>query len=261
MNQAKFRKSNEHKQNIIKHQETDSTRLNKYIGDSGFCSRRDADVFIAAGKVTIDGVKAVIGTKVYAGQVVKIDKKVITPSCKKVYILLNKPTGIICTNDLNTKNNIRVYINYPDLIYPIGRLDKDSSGIILLTNDGDIVNKILRAENAHEKEYIVTLNKDISDEFVNKMKNGVLIYNQVAQKDQITSKCHIEKTDNRTFRIILKQGLNRQIRRMCEVLGYNVLSLKRIRIMNIRVGNLNQGEWRFLTDKELMVLNDSINSK
>ena len=256
---AQQKGNTKHQQNLIKHDTNESTRLNKYISDSGFCSRREADSFIENGHVTIDGAKAVLGAKVVPGQIVSVDGKIVEPKSSRVYIMLNKPIGITCTNDLEIKNNIRSFVDYKELIFPIGRLDKDSTGLILLTNDGDIVNKILRAEYGHEKEYIVTLSQDITKDFISKMRSGVIIYNQVAHKDQKTNPCDIEMIDNKTFRIILTQGLNKQIRRMCEALGYYVDTLKRIRIMNIELGDLKLGEWRYLSDIELSNLNKLIN--
>ena len=246
-------KSNKKKDPIIVHNDRgESIRLNKYISESGFCSRREADKFIESGKVTVDGVKAVMGTKVQKGQKVRVNGKLISKVEEMVYIVLNKPVGITCTTEHKVRGNIVDFVNHEKRIFPVGRLDKDSEGLIILTNDGDIVNKILRAGNNHEKEYIVKVDKPINDEFVKKMRNGVKILGQV------TKKCYVKKEGPNTFRIILTQGLNRQIRRMCEALGYNVTKLKRIRIMNINLGELKKGQWRDLTVRELKGLNNLI---
>ncbi|HEY4537785.1 MAG TPA: pseudouridine synthase [Erysipelothrix sp.] len=246
------------KGHIIEHEERKTYRLNKYISDAGVCSRREADRRIEAGRVTIDGVVAVVGQRVEEDQIVAVDGQPITLDLKKVYIALNKPVGITCTTDTTIPGNISDFMNYPQMIFPIGRLDKDSSGLILLTNDGDIVNKILREEYGHDKEYIVTVNKDITQEFVQKMQSGVKIYNPVAHKQQVTQKCDVEQIGKRTYRIILSQGLNRQIRRMTKALGYRVKSLKRVRIMNISLKDLKVGEWRYLSNEELKEMNEII---
>ena len=247
------KKSQKSKNNIIVHNDRpDDIRLNKYISESGYCSRREADKLIESGRVTIDNIKATMGTKVSKGQVVKVDGKKISKDEELVYIALNKPVGITCTTEHKIKGNIVDFVNHDKRIFPIGRLDKDSQGLIFLTNDGDIVNKILRAGNNHEKEYIVTVNKPINDEFVRRMSNGIKILGQV------TKKCYVNKEGNNTFRIILTQGLNRQIRRMCEALGYEVIKLKRIRIMNVNLDELKIGKWRNLTEKELRDINDLI---
>lgn len=248
-----------HRQDIIVHDQVDSLRLNKYISDSGYCSRREADRLIENGSVKINGQVALLGTKVFPKDVVSVNGTKINLTNKTVYIMLYKPTGITCTNDTRVRGNIRDFVDYHELIFPIGRLDKDSSGLILLTNDGDIVNKILRAENGHEKEYVVTVDKDITPEFVKHLEEGVTIFNQVANKNQITAPTKIVPTDKRTFKITLKQGLNRQIRRMTETQGYIVKSLKRIRIINLKLGSLKVGQWRYLTDEELIQLNKDIN--
>lgn len=245
-------KSVKNKNVIVHNDRGDSVRLNKYISESGFCSRREADKLIQRGLVTIDGVKAEMGTKVTKGQKVRVNGILISKEEELVYIALNKPVGITCTTEHKVKGNIVDFVNHKKRIFPIGRLDKDSQGLILMTNDGDIVNKILRAGNNHEKEYIVTVNKPINDEFVKKMSNGIRILGQV------TKKCYVKKESNNTFRIILTQGLNRQIRRMCESLGYEVVKLKRIRIMNINLSDLKIGKWRELTYNELKGLNELI---
>lgn len=227
------------------------TRINKYLSEAGYCSRRKADKLIDQGRVTINGKIPEIGTKVCSGDQVEVDGKPISnASTKLVYLALNKPVGIVCTTDTRVeKDNIIDFINYPERIFPIGRLDKPSEGLILLTNDGDIVNKILRARNNHEKEYIVTVDKKITQDFIDQMSNGVPIL------DTVTRKCRVEQLNKNTFKIVLTQGLNRQIRRMCEYLGYEVTRLKRVRIMNITL-NTPIGEWRYLAEKELEDLNN-----
>ncbi|GAB6169073.1 23S rRNA pseudouridine(2604) synthase RluF [Clostridium carnis] len=241
--------------NIIIHADrAEEIRLNKYISETGICSRREADRLIESGRVTIDGVKASMGTKVSKDQEVKVDGKLIKKVDDLVYIALNKPVGITCTTEHKIKGNIVDFVNHQKRIFPIGRLDKDSQGLILLTNDGDIVNKILRAGNNHEKEYIVTVDKPINDEFIRNMSGGVKILGTV------TKKCFVKKEGPNTFRIILTQGMNRQIRRMSEALGYKVVKLKRIRIMNISIGELKIGEWRDLTPKELKKLSELIST-
>ena len=226
------------------------TRINKYLSEAGYCSRRSADKLIEQGRVTINGEVPIMGTKVVEGDKVCVDGKTVSKSKEvAVYIALNKPTGIVCTTDTTVeKNNIIDYLNYPKRIFPIGRLDKASEGLILLTNDGDIVNKILRARNNHEKEYIVNVNKKIDANFVSKMCQGIPIL------DTVTRPCKVEKIGDYRFKIILTQGLNRQIRRMCEYTGYHVVSLKRIRIMNIHL-DLKVGEHRHLSKSELKELN------
>lgn len=239
--------------NIITHNDRpEEIRLNKYMSETGICSRREADRYIESGRVTVDGVRAIPGIKVSKGQVVKLDGKSISKEEEMIYIALNKPVGITCTTDRNIKGNIVDFVNHEKRIFHIGRLDKDSEGLILLTNDGDIVNKILRAGNNHDKEYIVTVNKPINDEFIKRMGNGIKIL------EKITKKCLVNKEGEKTFRIILTEGMNRQIRRMCEALGYKVTKLKRIRIMNIKLGKLKIGEWRNLTNEELKGLNELI---
>lgn len=220
-------------------------RINKYISETGICSRREADKLIKEGKVTINGAMANLGSLVESGDKVYIDGKPIGKKRKPVYIALNKPVGITSTTERHVRGNIVDFVNHPERIFPIGRLDKDSQGLILLTNDGDIVNRILRAENNHEKEYVVTVNKPITHTFVQGMTRGVRILGTV------TKPCKIRAIDNKTFIIILTQGLNRQIRRMCKAFGYEVVKLKRIRIMNIRLGDLKIGKWRNITKKEL----------
>jgi len=230
-----------------------TTRLNKYLSEAGHCSRRAADKLIDEGRVTINGIVPEMGTKVIPGDEVKVDGKTILNDAKKrIYIAFNKPVGVVCTTDRRVeKDNIIDYINYPSRIFPIGRLDKDSEGLILLTDDGDIVNKILRASNNHEKEYIVTVDKPISQTFVQRMSSGIPIL------DTITKQCEVQKLSTFEFKIILKQGLNRQIRRMCEYLNYEVQSLKRTRIMNIHLKS-ELGSHRELTALELSTLNKTL---
>ncbi|KAB3536034.1 23S rRNA pseudouridine(2604) synthase RluF [Alkaliphilus pronyensis] len=227
-------------------------RINKYISETGICSRREADKLLLDKRVTINGSISEVGSIVRPGDIVKIDNKPIGNKMKSVYIALNKPTGIISTTERHVNGNIIDFINYPQRIFPIGRLDKDSEGLILLTNDGDIVNKILRSENNHEKEYIVTVNKPINSAFIKGMANGVSILGQ------ITKPCVVEGINEKTFRIILTQGLNRQIRRMSQAFGYRVIKLKRIRIMNITLKGLKTGEWRYIKEKELKQLTDLV---
>ena len=225
-------------------------RINKFFSEVGYCSRREADKLIEQGRVTINGEKAELGSKVTPEDDIRVNgKRVQAKQQKPIYIAFNKPRGIVCTTDKRReKDNIIDYINYPERIFPIGRLDKDSQGLILLTNDGDIVNRILRARNNHEKEYLVTVKEPITKSFIEKMGNGVPIL------DTVTRKCHVEKVDEFQFRIILTQGLNRQIRRMCEHLGYRVRKLERLRIMNIQL-DTPKGKWRHLTKHELDELN------
>lgn len=235
--------------------DTNSTRINKYLSEIGYCSRRAADKLILENRVTINGEVPLVGTKILPQDEVRVDGKLVSsPEEEHVYIAFNKPVGIVCTTDTKVeKDNIIDYIKYPKRIFPIGRLDKPSEGLILLTSDGDIVNKILRARNNHEKEYLVSVNKPISAEFLKRMRNGIPIL------DTITNKCFVEQIDKFKFRIILTQGLNRQIRRMCEFLDYKVLKLKRIRIMNIHL-DLAVGKWRYLSKEELLEINQSVSS-
>ena len=235
-------------------QENQKIRINKFLSEIGYCSRRAADKLIEEGRLKINGETAIMGTKVSPHDEITINGKLINnpKNRKRVYIAFNKPKGIVCTTDqLREKNNIIDFINYPQRIFPIGRLDKPSEGLIFLTNDGDIVNKILRARNNHEKEYEVTVNKPVTIEFINSMENGIPIL------DTITKKCKVKQTGKKTFKIVLTQGLNRQIRRMCEYLGYEVKKLKRIRIMNITL-DLKTGEYRNFTSLELNILKKSL---
>lgn len=226
-------------------------RLNKYLSDAGVCSRRAADAAIEAGEVTVNGEPAVMGMKVTVSDEVRFKGKIVSNVGKKnILLAYNKPAGIVCTAEKREKNNIIEHINYPERIYPIGRLDKDSTGLILLTNQGDLVNKIMKAVNAHEKEYIVTVDKDITADFIKDMSSGVYL----EELDVTTRKCRVTKTGSREFRIILTQGLNRQIRRMCQTFGYRVRTLKRVRIMNIELGNLKEDTYRNVTLKEIKEL-------
>lgn len=231
-------------------QENSGTRINKYLSEVGYCSRRAADQLIEQGRVTINGKVPEMGTKIQPGDEVRVNGKLISPPKEDfVYIAFHKPVGIVCSTDTKAeKDNIIDYINHPKRIFPIGRLDKPSEGLIFLTNDGDIVNKILRAKNNHEKEYIVTVNKAITHTFVEKMSKGVPIL------DTVTNPCTVEKLTSNTFRIILTQGLNRQIRRMCQYLDYEVVKLKRVRIMNVHL-DIPVGQWRDLSAEEMAEIN------
>ena len=226
-------------------------RINKYFSNLGICSRKETNRLIEEKRVVVNGVLCEPGQWVEEEDEIFLDGQKVK-SKDKVYIVLNKPVGITCTTEHKVRGNIVDFVNHEKRIFPVGRLDKDSEGLIILTNDGDIVNKILRAGNNHEKEYIVTVNKPINEEFVRRMSNGIRILGQV------TKKCYVKKEGNNTFRIILTQGLNRQIRRMCESLGYEVVKLKRIRIMNINLSDLKIGKWRELTYNELKDLNELI---
>jgi len=223
-------------------------RLNKYISETGICSRREADKWIDAGRVTCNGQPAALGTRIADGDVVCIDGEPIGAKKKQVYIALNKPVGVTCTTESQIEDNIVGFVGHPERIFPIGRLDKDSEGLILLTNDGDIVNEILRAENNHEKEYIVRVDRPITDLSLKMMAGGVKIMGE------LTKPCKVVRIDRESFRMILTQGLNRQIRRMCSALGYKAQRLQRVRIMNVHLGSLNPGEWRHLTEHELAAL-------
>ena len=226
--------------------------LNKYISDTGFCSRREADKYIEQCRVSINGRDAHKGNRVKEGDDVRVDGEPLKKKKQTVYLALNKPKGVTCTSDLKDKTNIIDFVNYKSRIFPIGRLDKRSEGLIFLTNDGDIVNKILRAGNKHEKEYIVSVDKPVTIDFINKMRNGVRI------PGTITQKCFVKQEGTDRFKIILTQGLNRQIRRMCEALGYNVESLKRTRIMNITLTGLPPGKWRYFTTVEINAISQLV---
>ena len=230
-------------------------RLNKYLADSGFCSRREADRLIEAGSVTIDGRVGVLGDKAMDAMDVRVKGKSVKPKRKdqKVYIALNKPVGIVCTADAREPMNVIDYLRHDERIFPIGRLDKESSGLLLLTSDGEIVNRVLRAVGSHDKEYIVSVDRKMAPDFLRKMAAGVAIL------DTVTLPCRVEQISAYSFRIILVQGLNRQIRRMCQALGYGVRSLKRVRIMNIHLGDLLPGQWRELTHRELTELLGQLN--
>jgi 23S rRNA pseudouridine2604 synthase len=231
----------------------EGTRINKYLSEVGYCSRRAADKLLEQGRITINGQKPELGTKIQPGDEIRVDGElIIEPNDDFVYIAFNKPIGIVCTTDTRVeKDNIIDYINHPKRIFPIGRLDKPSEGLIFLTSDGDIVNKILRARNHHEKEYIVTVNKPINDRFIERMSNGIPILGTT------TRKCEVERLSKNKFRIVLTQGLNRQIRRMCEYLGYRVIKLKRVRIMNVSL-DLPVGQWRDLSDQEIEQIREMV---
>lgn len=232
--------------------EVNQTRINKFLSESGFCSRREADKLLEQGRITINGIVPELGTKVSSADEIRVDGKLIREKTEKpVYLAFNKPVGIECTTNQNVRDNIVDYINYPKRIFPIGRLDKASEGLIFMTNDGDIVNKILRARNNHEKEYVVTVDRPITDRFIERMSNGIPIL------DTVTRKCKVEQISKYVFRIILTQGLNRQIRRMCEYLDYEVTALKRTRIINISL-DVHVGRYRDLTDEEIKQLNKLI---
>jgi 23S rRNA pseudouridine2604 synthase len=220
-------------------------RLNKYISETGICSRREADSWIEQGLVSVNGIVALLGTQVQEGDDVRVRGQPLGTKKKDTYIAFNKPVGITCTTELHVADNIIDYIGHSERIFPIGRLDKDSDGLILLTNNGDIVNEILRAENNHEKEYLVTVDRAVSDEFLSGMAGGVAIL------DTVTKPCKVHRLGRNQFRIVLTQGLNRQIRRMCEVFDYKVRRLQRIRIVNVRLGDLKLGHWRNLSMDEL----------
>lgn len=232
----------------------DLISLNKFISSTGFCSRRDADKLIEQARVTVNDELVLPGHRIHPGDVVAVDGEPLNTKAKQrpIYIALNKPVGVTSTTDVKDRTNIIYFINHPKRIFPIGRLDKDSDGLIFLTNDGDIVNKILRASNHHEKEYIVNVDKAVTPEFVKNMSSGVPIL------DTITNKCFVRQEGSRRFRIILTQGLNRQIRRMCEHFGYKVVKLTRVRVMNVSLENLPVGKWRYLTLPEVDKLNDMV---
>ncbi len=231
-------------------------RINKYLSSHGVCSRREADRMVAEGRVLVDGKTAVMGEMVDDSNTICIDgRQISSASPEQIIIAFNKPAGIVCTTkDRHNKNNIVDYIRYPERIYPVGRLDKESDGLILLTNDGDMMDRILRSVNGHEKEYIVSVNRPIDDTFIKRMSEGIYL----EELERTTKKCVVRKVSDRTFRIILTQGLNRQIRRMCDALGYKVTKLTRIRIMNIELGELAVGQYRELTESEVTVLKEQL---
>lgn len=228
--------------------ENQGKRLNKFVADSGYCSRREADRLIAEGRVQVDGRPGALGDRVLPGMRVTVDGQSLSGRGEKVYIALNKPAGVVCTTDPREPMNVVDYLDYPIRIFPVGRLDKDSEGLLLMTSDGEIINRILRAAGGHEKEYEVEIDRPVTKEFVEKMSAGVPIL------DTVTLPCRVRRTGEKSFNIILVQGLNRQIRRMCEALGCRVVSLRRVRIMNIRLGGLKPGQWRMLTAAELSEL-------
>lgn len=233
-------------------QKSEPVRLNKYLSEAGVCSRRDADRLIEIGRVTVDGQRAQTGMRIVPGQVVKVGNKVVSKQDEMIVLAVNKPRGIVCTEERRERDSIVRFLNYPVRVTYIGRLDKDSHGLLLMTNNGDIINKMMRAANKHEKEYKVTVDKEITEDFLKKMAAGVPIL------DTVTRPCTVKKIGKYTFSIILTQGLNRQIRRMCEALGYEVKDLLRVRVMNITLDGLKDGQYRKLTDQELNELYDQL---
>ncbi len=238
----------------------EAIRLNKYLSEAGVCSRREADRLIEAGKVFVDGQPAVMGMRVSSGQEIRVGKKIVGGKKEEqVLLAVYKPPGVICTTDRREKRNIVDYVGYPIRVFPVGRLDKDSEGLILMTNNGELVNRILKASNYHEKEYLVTVDKPVTDAFLSQMAEGVRIRKAEKGKvllDAVTRPCQVEKTGKCSFRVILTQGLNRQIRRMCEALGYRVTGLKRVRIINIALRGMKPGTWRKVTGQELADLEE-----
>ncbi len=242
---------------IRKTNETEPVRLNKYLSDAGFCSRREADRLIEAGRVYVDGCPAVMGQKVAPGQTVKVDSAEVKPTDALIILAYNKPAGVECTTSAAVKNNIIEAVDHPERVYPIGRLDRNSTGLILLTNTGELVNSILRSVNRHEKEYVVTVDRPVNDEFIRKMSEGVLLKyvpTRRGSEDIVTKKCKVRKISDHVFSITLTQGINRQIRRMCKALGYNVTALHRVRIMNIELGSLPEGKYRSISEEEVKEL-------
>lgn len=242
---------NTYSKNLLKDENIQYVRLNKFLSDAGVCSRREADRLIEDGKIYVDGSLAVTGQRISKDQTVTYEGKTVSANNKMILIAFNKPAGIECTTEKNNPDNIVDFINYPERIYPVGRLDKNSVGLILLTNTGELVNKILKGSLYHEKEYLVRVDKKISRDFLRNMASGVRIFLEDGKKEVVTRPCRINKVSENEFSIILTQGLNRQIRRMCEALGYKVLYLKRIRIMNIILGNLPEGHYRSVSESEL----------
>ena len=233
-------------------QKSEPVRLNKYLSEAGVCSRREADRLIETGRVTVDGQRAQTGMRIVPGQIVKVGNKVVSKQDEMIVLAVNKPRGIVCTEERRERDSIVRFLNYPVRVTYIGRLDKDSHGLLLMTNNGDIINKMMRAANKHEKEYKVTVDKEITEDFLKKMASGVSIL------DTVTRPCTVKKIGKYTFSIILTQGLNRQIRRMCEALGYEVKDLLRVRVMNITLDGLKDGQYRKLTDQELNELYDQL---
>ncbi|MGL4382843.1 MAG: pseudouridine synthase [Bacilli bacterium] len=238
---------------VIDNNKDELIRLNKYIAECGLCSRREADKLIEDNHIIVNGQVAITGLKVSDHDIIQYHNQVLKRKTNLVYILLNKPVGITCTTDINEEDNLTTYMNYPQRIFMVGRLDRDSQGLLLLTNDGDVVNKILRAENAHEKEYLVRVNQKISDTFITNMSNGVPILKTITKKTLVT------KVDDYHFKIILIEGMNRQIRRMAQYFDYKVIKLERIRIMNLKNDDLPVGYWRYLSDLEIIELNNVLN--
>lgn len=243
---------------IGRRSEEGSVRLNKYLSDAGVCSRREADRLIESGRVAVDGKTAALGEKVQAGQKVTVGGKEVRASLKLILLALNKPAGIECTTDRKNPDNIVDFVGYPERVFPVGRLDKNSKGLILLTNTGELSDRILRGSNHHEKEYRVKVDKMVTEEFLKQLRSGVTICIDNEDRTVTTRKCRAEKTGERSFSIVLTQGFNRQIRRMCRALGYEVTELKRVRIMNIRLGDLREGSIREVTDSELKALIEAL---
>lgn len=231
---------------------TEQIRINKYLSNSGYCSRREADRLLEAGRVTVDGEPAILGSRVCPGQEIRVDGRAVSQSEETIMLAFHKPVGIVCTSSRKEKNNIVDFLHFDKRIYPVGRLDKESTGLILLTNNGEITDRILRSRNGHEKEYEVRVHKPMKPEIVRAMEQGVPILGTM------TKPCRIAMLDKCTFRMVLTQGLNRQIRRMCDYFGYHVISLRRIRIMNIELGSLPVGEWRYVTEEERRLLEQSL---
>lgn len=255
MKHATEKKGNKRVGTEVVHEEKETYRLNKFISDSGYASRRASDRLVEEGHVLVDGEVAVVGMKIHAGQSVVVEGREILRETKRIYIMLNKPRGITCTTDLDIEGNISDFMNYPSIIFPIGRLDKDSSGLILLTNDGDVVNKILREENNHDKQYHVVLEKKVSDKELALMAKGIKILNASKKTYQVTRPCEIKRMGPKSYSIILHQGLNRQIRRMARAIDHHVVELKRVRMMHLHLGDLAVGEWRYLDEDEMSELN------
>lgn len=232
----------------------ESVRLNKYLAEAGVCSRREADRMIESGRVTVDGIRAQMGERVSEGQCIAVDGKSVGTQAEKVYLAFHKPRGVVCTSEKREKNNIIEYLHYPVRLTYCGRLDKESEGLVIMTNDGDVVHKMMRGANHHEKEYVVSLDKQITPELIKGMQEGVYL----EELETTTRKCKVEKLNDTSCRIILTQGLNRQIRRMCEQFGYRVMKLVRVRVMNIELGQLKVGKYRMLTEEELETLKEGI---